>query len=31
MWCFAQFGTICTIKKRGKHPWMSVTFGEVAG
>ena len=23
---FALFGTICTIKKREKHPWKSVTI-----
>ena len=31
MRCFAGFGTICTIKKSGKHAWRSVTFTKVAG
>ena len=26
MRCVAQFGTIYTISKREKHPWISVTF-----
>ena len=30
-WCVARFGTICTIKKRKKDPWRSVTFIQVAG
>ena len=25
-WCVAQFGTICTILKREKHPWRSITL-----
>ena len=31
MWCVGRFGTICTIKKREKHPWTSVNFSKVAG
>ena len=31
MWCFARFGTICTILKTWKHQWRSVTFSKVAG
>ena len=30
-WCFARFGTICTIQKCGKDPWTSDTFSKVAG
>ena len=30
MWCIAQFGTNCNLK-REKHPWWSVTFIKVAG
>ena len=29
MWCFARFGTICTILKMWKHPWRSITFSKV--
>ena len=31
MRCVARFGTICTIKKREKHPWSSVNFSKVVG
>ena len=32
MRCVAQFGTICTIKKKSeKDLWKSVTFNKVAG
>ena len=29
MRCFTQFGTICTVFKREKHPWRSVTISKV--
>ena len=28
---FARSGIICTIEKREKHPWRSVTFCKAAG
>ena len=30
LWYFARFGTIGTLKKHEKPPWMSVSFSKVA-